>query len=467
MNDPLGKIKNLLSEDEKEKLRFTVEDRERVFQMIQESKGQSGRNRIPVKTVTSYILMPAAVVIIAFILLLQTSMKQEVLAAIPFINSLFSEYGDEGQKKAVEKTEVQHINQTVEDKGVKITFNEIMYDGERISVSYTIEATSGKYKGKNLDIFLFNMKVDGKDVTEYGFSGGSNDKKIGNKYLKVQNIDLKKALPDKFTINLTIQELLPVEDVSHKTIKGNWTFSLPVKRTGETYELTPTVSKKTDLGELRVRKIIFAPSGMEVEIEYKRPVDLIRKNPRLGFKVLDSNKKEMKVLSGGVNSYRYKNGIVTGETKIIYEPMKKIPEYIKIQPYFDGINEFKTNKINITEKLPIFLPQGENGGILINKIEKKQGEVWVYFDVKGDYVKLKKQLFTIIKGNEWTRQNVIKKEGNFDNSKSKNQIIKFKTPYSEDLNLVSSTIFVPKVIKELEMKIPIHKEELVKQESNK
>lgn len=466
MNEPLLNVKIMLTDEEKEKLKFTGEDREKVFQMIQESKGQTGRKKIPVKIVASYILMPAAVVIITFMLLVQTSMKQQVLAAIPIINSLFSVFGDEGQKRAVEKNEVQHINQTVEDNGVKITFNEILYDGARISAAYTIEATSGKYKGKNLDIFLFNMKVDGKDVKEYGFSGGSNNKKIGNKYLKVQNIDLKKALPDKFTLNLTIQELLPVDDVSHKTIKGNWMFSLPVKRIGETYEYNPTVLKKTDLGELRVKKIIFAPSGTQLEMEYKRPESLIRKTPFISFRVFDSNKKEMKKVSSG-NSYRYKNGIGTGESKIIFEPLKKVPDYIKIQPYFDGRNDLKINKIKITENLPIFLPQGENSGILINKIVKKQREVWVYFDVKGDFVELRKKLFTLIKGKDRTPESVIKSEGDLNNDRRKNQIIKFKTPYSEDLNFFSSSIYVPKIINEWEMKIPINKEELVKLESNK
>nr|WP_240035388.1 DUF4179 domain-containing protein [Neobacillus notoginsengisoli] len=408
------------------------------------------------------ILIPAAVVIITLGLLLQTSIPKQVLAAIPFIQTLFSEYGDEGQKKAVEKTEVQHINQTVLDNDVKVTFHEILYDGARISVSYSIEATSGRYKGKNLDIFLFNMKVDGQDLTSYGFSGGTNDKKIGNRYLKVQNIDLKKALPEKFTLNLSIQELVSVDDVGGKRIKGNWAFSLPVEKTGEAFEFTPTVSKKTELGELRVPEIVFGPSATLVKIEYKRPMNL--KHSSISYNVLDPNNKKMKVLRGEISSYRYKNGIATMKTEIIFEPMKDIPEFITIQPYYDGISEIKNNKISITEKLPIFLDQGEDGGILINKIEKKQGEVWVYFDVIGDYVKVRKQRFNLMKENELQ---VINREGDIDNPDSKNQLIKFKTPYSEDLNFFSTTIFKQKVIKELELKIPINKEELGIQESNK
>jgi hypothetical protein len=84
--------------------------------------------------------MPVAVILITFIVLLQTSMKQQVLAAIPYLHSLFSDYGDKGQKEAVKKTDPQQINQTVESNGVRITFNEVLYDGARISVVCSIEA---------------------------------------------------------------------------------------------------------------------------------------------------------------------------------------------------------------------------------------------------------------------------------------------------------------------------------------
>jgi hypothetical protein len=464
MNEPLRNIKNMLSEEEKEKLKFSELDRENVFRMIQESNGLTGRKKIHVKTVASTILMPVAVVLITFMLLLQTSMKQQVLAAIPFLHSLFSEYGDEGQKKAVQKNEVQPINKTVENNGVKITFNEILYDGARISAAYTIEATDGKYKGKDLNILFFNMKVNSQDVRkDNGFSGGQSDKKIGNKYLKVQNIDINQDLPDKFTLNLSIQELIPVDNESNQTIKGNWNFSLPVKNTGETYEYKPTVSKKTDLGELRVRKIVFAPSGTQVEFEYKRLEALVSKHPGIGFRVLEPNNKEIKVISGTDNSYRYKNGIGTGKTISILQPTKKIPEFITIQPYYSGYEE-NTKPIehikNITEKQPIFLPQGKNGGIIIKKIEKKQGEVWVHFDVTGNFIRERKNQFQLINGKELTRESFIYKEGDdLNNGKPKNQIIKFKTPYSEDLNFFS-TDNVPEFINEWEMKIPINKKEL-------
>lgn len=491
MNEPSRNIKKLLSEVEKEKLRFTEEDREQVFRMIEDS-GQQVQKVHPIK-----IFIPAAAAIMVLGLLLQTPKTQQVIAAIPFFNSLFSQFGDEGkkkavekaevqppkdsqvlnsllyqygdkgQKRAVEKTEVQQINQTVEDNGVRVAIHEILYDGARISVSYSIEATSGEYKGENLDPFVFDMKVDGKRPPGYGFSGGSKDKKVGNRYVKVQNIDLNKALPDKFTLDLTIQELLRTEHDRLRRIKGNWAFTLPIEKTGETFEFKPTVSKKTELAELKIPKILFAPSGTVVEIDCEQSPVSDKKFPTISFDIFDSNNKKMKVLSGGGQCYPPNKVIGKTTIKVFLEPKKEIPESITIQPYYDGRSEdFKTNKINITEKLPIFLPQGENGGILINKIEKKQGEVWVYFDVTGGYVEHRKKIFKLHKGTESTGISEIEKEGDLENSESKNQIVKFKTPYSEDLTFVSPTFYVTKPIKELELKIPINKKELVKQESN-
>lgn len=458
MYEPSGNIKKLLSKDEKVKLKFTKMDRERVFQKIEESSGHIGRKLHPVK-----ILIPVAAAIIIIGLLLPSSIPQQVLASIPFFNSFFAQYGDEGQKKAVETTEFQQINQTVEDNGVKVTFHEILYDGARISVSYTIEATSGMYKGKNLDFFAFVMKVDGQDLTSYGFSGGSNDKKIENQYLKVQNIDLNKSLPEKFTLSLSVYELLQVDDIAGKRIKGNWAFSFPVEKKGESIEFSPNVSKKTELGEIKVRNIVFAPSGTLVEIACKQTVNPDKKYSSISYDVLYSNNKELKILGGRNPCSPSSKPIRKLETKLVLAPLKEIPESITIQPYYDGMSEIKTNKISITEKLPFFLDQGANGGIVINKIEKKPGEVWVYLDVKGDFAEIRKRNINLMKGNEML---VINKVGDIDNPESKDQLIKFKTPYSDDLIFSSSTFFKQKNIEEWKLTIPINKEDLVKKGSN-
>ncbi|WP_419392811.1 DUF4179 domain-containing protein [Cytobacillus praedii] len=469
MNEPL-KIKKLLSEDEKQKLKFTDADKNAVFRKIQDSNSQIGSNRVRVKTVVLKALIPVAAILIIFSVLIQTPIKKHVLAAIPILNSLFSEYGDEGQKEAAQKEIVKPINHVVEDNGVKITFKEILYDGARISVAYTIEATDGKFKGENLDILFFNMKVDGKDInTSFGFSGGQNDKKIGNKYLKVQNIDIDQALPNEFTLNLMIQELILVDSQkSNQKIKGNWSFSLPVKKAGETYVYTPTVSKKTDFGEFRVKKIVFAPSGTQMEIEYKRPMEFVQNDSQILFRVLDPNNKEIKAVNEGQNTFfRYKNGIQIGSTSIILRPTKEIPEFITIEPYYEASFGPIVHVKNITEKLPILLPQGQNSGIVIKKIEKKPGEVWVHLDVTGDnFIRERKNQFQLVKGKEFTQKSFKAKEGDdLKSDESKNQIIKFKTSYSKNLNFISDEFnldeFIdPEITDKWKMKIPINKKDL-------
>lgn len=49
MTDPLFDIKNMLSKEEKQKLKFTAADRESVFQMIRESKNRTVKEKIPLK----------------------------------------------------------------------------------------------------------------------------------------------------------------------------------------------------------------------------------------------------------------------------------------------------------------------------------------------------------------------------------------------------------------------------------
>lgn len=469
MSNPYDKIKRMLTEEEKEKLKFTTEDHKAVYQKILKSNSQMSKGKFRVQKAAAYILTPVAIVILAFIILMQTPIKQQVVATVSFLGSLFSEYGDEGLKEAVKKNPVQQINQTVDNNGVKITFNEIFYDGARISVAYSIESHSGKLKGRDLNILFFNMKVDGKAPVEYGFSGTVKDKKIGNKYMKVQNIDIKQTLPDKFNLDLSIQELTTADIGERESVKGDWTFSLPVKRIGETYQYAPNVSKHTDLGEIWVKDVTFAPSGMQLEIETKQPKELINKMGYIEYMVLDDKGNEIETIGGSHTSFKYKNDIGTGTTNRLYVPVKKIPRFITIKPHVTGFlsnHEPVEHKVNISEQLPIFLPQGKNGGISIKKIEKKENEIWVHFNVEGDFVKKRKNAFMLINGKEITSESIIKHEGDIDNNERKNQLIKFKTPYSEDLHFVAFDS-IPEWIEEWKLKVPIDEKKFVKLESNK
>ena len=459
MNDSRLSKNKILTKEEIEKLTFTEKDKKAVFSKIH---NKIDTRKFTLKTKTAFILTPLLITAFTLIVMLQSPMKQQVLAAFPFLETFFSEHGDEGQKEAAKTNEVQHVNQTADDKGVKIEFKEIFYDGARISAIYSIQAHSGRYKGQDLDFFVFNMKVNGKALNEYGFEGGKTVEVDNNQYVKVQNIAIDQPLPEKFTLDLSIQELIPTEAPGSQTLKGNWNFSFSVERAGESYLYTPNITKRADFGELKVRNIIFAPSGLELNFERKQKTELISETGMLDYRVFDDNGKEIKQINSAGESFRYKSGIGTGVSSSLHIPVKEIPESITIKPLAFNFNiEHAPHTISITEKLPIFLPQGENGGILIKKIEKKQKETWVYFDVKGDFVEIRKNLFFMHKIKENNQADSIEKQDFKTNNNRKNQLIKFNVPYSEDL-VFGSFNSVPEWIEEWEMKIPINKDELKK-----
>jgi hypothetical protein len=149
--------------------------------------------------------------------------------------------------------------------------------------------------------------------------------------------------------------------------------------------------------------------------------------------------------------------------------VEQIPDFITLQPYqtiFDPNNMPKKNIKKITEKLPITLPQGKDGRIIVKKIEKKEKEVWVHFDVEGDFVKERKQNFHLIKGKKIKPGSIVESEIDWDSNNRSNQIAKFKTPYREDLHFIT-TDAAPELLKDLELRIPIDKKELKKQEYKK
>ncbi len=468
MNDPFNQIHKMLSEEENEKLRFTADDRIAVFNKIEECKEQPKRKN-KVKAAAAYILTPVALAILIVAIMLQTPMKQEVVTALPFLQTYFSKYGDEGHKKAVKESKVQVINQSSVSEGVRITIHEVLYDGARISVAYSLEPEAEDLKGKLLDIFLFDIKVNGEKVREYGLSGGVEDTQ-GDQVIQVQNLEIKQDLPDQFTLGFDIQELLVSnpEKMESEYIKGEWGFSFPVKRVGEVYTFQPNSSKNTELGEIKVNNIAFAPSGVLLEIERKQPSERINNGRMIDYKLFDEKGNEIKLIGGSSDSFRYKDGLGTGKGERLYSPVESIPESITLKPYYrffdpDLIKEYTAA---ITGELPLYLPQGEEGGIVVNKIERKTDEVWVHFDVVGDFAEERKNNLSLQLGKETAPEKRIEGEGNLKNNKRKNQLIKFKTSYSDDLYFLT-TNYIPEWIREWELKIPINKVQLKNQESKK
>lgn len=465
MNSPFNHLHKMLTEEEKEKLKFTADDRKTVFRKIKENKEPPKRKGNIVQTAAAYVLAPVALAIVTLAVLLQTPLKQEVVTALPYLETFLSKYGDEGQKEAVKENKVQVINQSVVSEGARITIHEVLYDGARISISYSLEPEDDKLKESLLDVFLFNISVDGEEVSEYGLSGGE-EKKQGNKIIKVQNLEIEKDLPNQFILGFNIQELIASspDNMESQFIKGEWNFSFPIKRIGEIYTLNPNTLKTTELGEVKVNKIALAPSGVLLEIERKQKSELINNGKVIDYKLLDEEGNELKQIGGTSDTFRYKSGFGTGAGKRIYTPVEDIPESITLKPYYrflpmDQIKEYTTT---INGKLPLYLPQGEGGGIVVKKVEKKPNEVWVYFDVEGDFVTERKFNLSLRKGKETTPASIIDSEGDLDNKKRKNQLIKFKTSYNDDLYF-RTTNYIPEWVKGWELKIPIDKDQLSKE----
>lgn len=460
MTDPLIKMKEFLTEQEKEKLKFSVQDHKEVFRKIQEMNPTKRTAPSRVKIVSTYIFTSAAICILLFTLLLQSPLQSKVLAAFPFIGSFFSEYGDEGLKEAVKKKDLHAINQTAEDQGIKITMNEIFYDGARISVAYTLEAQD-KRKGENFNIFLYDLKVNGKSLNNYGISGVKETKK-GNQYIKINNVEISQPLPDQFKLDFSIQELVSVS--KGESVKGNWAFSLPVSKAGTSYQYIPNVSKKTDREELKVTSITFGPSGIKMKIILKQKQELVRSYMR--YRILDDKNRVIESLNEGATIFRYKNKVATAFTEPLLMPVKKIPDYITVQPYQMPYGNGKPKETikQITEKLPIVLPQGEKGRIIINKIEKKKNEIWVYYKAEGDVVEDRvRNLYLLNTQSNFKPDNFI--EGKFDgNRKSASQMVRFKTSYKDNLYFLTAD-WGPRLIKELQLKIPIDKSKLIKKEN--
>lgn len=241
-----------------------------------------------------------------------------VLSSIPLLGSVFSQLGDSGQKNVSELDLTEVVGQSKTVNGITISLKEIFYDGTRFNVSYSIVS----------------------------------EKPIVEQYIELAGYKIdKQVIPGSIGIKNMIET--PTEKVGFLQIDPYWkdnskpealNLELAFKgQTGEQWSFTHSVTKQTNKeidighsekrGEFRftVNKVILSPGGLLLSYEAismeKGPLENF-----LGFRVVDSSGKELKVLEGS----KYDE-----DGTILYEPINDSVDELTITPFIDLPKEIK------------------------------------------------------------------------------------------------------------------------------
>ncbi|MGD6818229.1 DUF4179 domain-containing protein [Metabacillus sp. 84] len=457
MSDPY-KMGDFLSNQEKEQLKFTSHDRNKVFEKIRLDEEPAKEPSMRFKKGLVYVLTPVAVAALATLVFVQTPIKEQILSSPPpSSGTLTSQYGDQELKTAIKENEQQIINQTAEDKGVKITIKEVFYEGPRITIFYEMDYDKDKYKSLNT---VMEFAADGERLRHEFVSGHMNGlPEDAPENLRMEVIELKKELPEEFKLDINIHSLYSLDPAASKEqIKGKWHFTFPVEKQGTEYRYSPTASVKKE-AELFIEEAVFSPTGIQIRTRAEEFTGKHNREEQVSYKVYDDTGNELEIRNHyGHTDYERKDGKVLSHNIQSYKPLKEIPDYLVIQSKRYLRDGSMPAEKEITASLPLYLPQNKEGGITVTKLEDKGNEVWVHYTVKGNDPKTRKYFFNVYdKGNP--NADGYLEDYNYQSADdSRSHIAKFKTVYSEKLVFQASA--PPIVVEELELKVPLNKEDL-------
>ncbi|KZZ84325.1 DUF4179 domain-containing protein [Bacillus sp. SJS] len=461
-----NRFKELMDQTEMGSMKFEMVDQLAVMRRIREkpNTGQKRRGGIP-----AVILSTIAAATILFILIMQMPIKDQIEAGISKQATLLSQSNDPGLVAWSKKNNPQQVNKTSESNGIKVSIKEIMFDGYRMAIGYEVQSKT-KFVGP---VHNPKITVNGKAINASDFSDSAQSqinpyKQETHSFKGVTSYFIKEKLPKKFDVKVQFFSNQNLLSGKERGTKGRWEFSIPIDQKGEVYNVKPKVSLTKNSTKLSVHQIILAPSVTEVSV--------LKEDKGRGafgganYRLLDDKENLISAFGNSDFSGEEKNGKFILRATGKYTPTDGIPSYILVQPfsYNDAENNPNQGQITIkriTDPLPMTFPQN-NKAIVVNKIEesKDKKRLKIYYKVKGDLPELRARFFHLTIGKESNSgKNLLMDQNLFENinSNESDKVAEFNTGLRNDLYLSSPNVN-PVLYKEMELKIPIKKEDLIK-----
>ncbi|SHI26346.1 DUF4179 domain-containing protein [Clostridium intestinale] len=275
------------------------------------------------------------------------------------------------------------IGISAEDKGIKLTIDNIVADDNFLNIFYTAESEKDIPRSEYEDYWsafelrpFLDLKVNGKNI-----SGGSSYKDEAyletNKILKgVYRANVVETkLTDKFNIEISTDRALKTE--------GNWKIEASVDKSkvvAVSKIVTPKKKVKIDNGvkinSIKIDKVAMSPLGNQIVITEYTDEDA---NSFQHFAIEDSR--------GNITTPLDHGSIGTDGNKMTntfeFIGLDKETEYINIIPIksYDGKGEY-TEKIDI-KKLPSTINLNDKGSITIDDVIFSKNQIKVKFRKNG------------------------------------------------------------------------------------
>ncbi|MFB7159607.1 DUF4179 domain-containing protein [Lysinibacillus sp. NPDC056232] len=288
-----------------------------------------------------------------------------VLADVPLIGFMYNivEY-DKGLQTALSDENKVKLNKTVTSNGIAITVEEIVYDGTRLNVIFSMP--------EYMDIAPGFLYVNGRELNT-GESLRVLEDQDG--FRGLWEFPINEELPDEFDLTLKFLQVGSTE--------GEWVFSTPIKKVkNDSHKLVAGQSGKVNDIPFGVESVEASTTSTKIKVKFAATMDkLFSEKAGVEATIMDQNGTPLTVLhqsgSGDDKSTTY---------MYLVEPLNKNITEIKIAYYFRPFGaEIKDVIVPLADTLPQRISQGEMGDLVITDVTNQGQEATLSFYVDSDF----------------------------------------------------------------------------------
>lgn len=292
------------------------------------------------------------------------------LAKIPFMGFVYKiEEQDKGLHKALSDSNAIKLNKTVTSKGISVTFEEVVYDGARLHVIYSMP----EYR----EIGKMEMFVNGEWLNTGG-SITSLQEEEGS-YRALYGFRFEEELPEAFDLTLKIDSI--------DGIVGDWTFEIPIKKVQNKHRILQAGQTGMMNGvAFEVKSAQTSTTSTKLQVEFTGPI-----REKIGFPIgwsisetiTDQNGVPLKILEK-VGGGKTDNDLTwTYMLEPLASDITELRLYYYAGPKIDAV--FEDVIVPLSNELPQKIELGDMGDIVITHVEQVGDEAVLTFLIDSDF----------------------------------------------------------------------------------
>lgn len=289
-----------------------------------------------------------------------------VLADVPLIGFMFNiEEHDKGLETALSDDNKVVLNKTVTSNGTALTIEEIVFDGARLNVVYSMP----EYKELSQAILTVNER-------ELNVPESLKILEDKNIFRGLLEFPIAEELPDKFDLTIKFLQV--------GSTKGEWVFSTPIKKVNN--HSNKVIAGQT--GEVKgntfvVESMDTSTTTTKINVKFDTTMDKLfsEESGVLNATIMDQHGTPLKILDqtgGGDNkstTYTY-----------LIEPLRQDITEVRIAYYFFPFNLNRKDLIvPLANSFPQRISQDKMGDYVITGVTKKKHEATLSFYIDSEF----------------------------------------------------------------------------------